>query len=115
MRVEDIGEERLIEPDRAQRSRPVAHEHLEDLEARPARRPDRGADDFGLYGRHHPGPQRRDGLKAAAIFVPDWKPVQQILDRREADALKIGRPARTNALQVLKRGGQRRRRDGIQC
>ena len=36
-------------------------------------------------------------------------------DGREADALKIGRPTRTNALQVLKRGGQRRRRDSIQC
>ncbi len=46
MRMEDVVEEGLIEPDGAERPGVVAHDHLEDLEARPARRPDAAAKHF---------------------------------------------------------------------
>ena len=51
------------------------------------------------------GPQRRNRLKAAAIFVADRKPVQQIFDGEKADAFEIG-GAGADALEELQ--GRRR-------
>ena len=48
-----------------------------------------------------PGLQRRDRLKAAAIFVADGKAVQQIFDGEETGVLEIGGAARTDALEEL--------------
>ena len=39
----------------------------------------------------------------ASIFVPDRKPVEEILDRGEARALQIRRAAGTDALDKLQR------------
>ena len=71
VRVEDVGEKRLVEPDRAQRAGRVARRALEDPEARPARRPDAAADDLADDRRRCAGLQRGNRLEAAAVFVAD--------------------------------------------
>jgi hypothetical protein len=43
---EDVVQEWLIEPDGTQAARPIAHEHLEDLETRPPRRTNAAAEDL---------------------------------------------------------------------
>ena len=102
MRVEDVVEERLVEPDRAERSGRVADEHLEDLEARAARRPEAAADDLADDRRRDAGPQRRNRLEVAAVFVADGKAVEQIFDRAAGRRAAGRRRARADALQVLK-------------
>ena len=66
-------------------------------------------------------PERGDGLKGAAILVADRKPIEQVLDRGQPDALEIRRTSGAHALQVLKRRIERYRRqmlkvaDGAYC
>ncbi len=105
--VEHVGEERLIEPDRAQRAGRVAKQDFEDFEAWAPRRTNARADDFADHRRGRPRTQRGDGAEAAAILVADREAVQQILDRHEPDALQIGRAARTDTFQILKRALKR--------
>src|SRR5262249_56218014 len=83
VRTENVVEERLVEPDRAQAARLVAQEHLEDLEARPPRRPDAAAQHLSGHRRGDAAAARRDGLEVAAILVPRGKAVEQVFDRRE--------------------------------
>src|SRR5205814_8680896 len=106
---EDVPQEWLIEPHRAQRSAAVVDRRFEDLEPGPPRRSE--------AARHHAprdrcGPsrlQRSDRLQAAAIFVAEREAVQEILDRDEADALEIRGAARADPFQEL----QWRRENGI--
>jgi hypothetical protein len=42
-----------------------------------------------------------------AVLIADREPVQQIFDGLEADATEIGRAARTDAFEILKRPLQR--------
>ena len=104
MRMEDVVEERLVEPDRAQRCRCRSRTSISKILKR-GRRVGRmpqlttsPATDAAT-----PGLQRRDGLEAAAILVADGKAIEQIFDRGEADALQIGGAPRPDALQVLQR------------
>jgi hypothetical protein len=46
-------------------------------------------------------------LHPASIFVAKRQAVQQVLDGDEAGALEIGRLARTDTFEELKRSGQR--------
>jgi hypothetical protein len=101
--MEDIGEERLVEPDRAKRSRLIAQHELEDLESRPSRRTNSRAHHFPDDRRRQPGAEGSNRLKAAAVFVSDGEPVEEILDGDEADPLQIRGAARPDAFQVLKR------------
>jgi hypothetical protein len=39
----------------------------------------------------------------ATIFVADWKPVKEILDGEEADALEVSGSTRTDAFEKLQR------------
>ena len=103
MRTEDVVEERLVEPDGAERAGAVAHDQLEDLEARPARRANPAPDDFADDRRRDAGPQRGDRLERAAILVADREPIEEVFDRVQADALEIGRAPRADALEELQR------------
>jgi hypothetical protein len=42
-------------------------------------------------------------LKVTAILVPGRKPVEEILDGEEADALEVGGSTRTDAFEKLQR------------
>ena len=112
MRVEDVGEERLVEEHGAQRTGAVADQHLENLEAGPARGPDAGTDDLGEHRRHHARTQRGDGPERAAVLVADGESVQQVFDGGEPDALQIGGTPWSNTFQVLKRRRERVHRSG---
>ena len=87
------------------RSEPVAiaHQHLEDPEARPARRADAAADDLADDRGGDARAQRRDRLEVAAVLVADRKAVEQIFDGVQADALQVGGAARPDAFQELQR------------
>jgi hypothetical protein len=102
MRLEDVVQKRLVEPDCANRPRAIAKQQLEDLEARATGGPDAARDDFAEYRGGNAGAQRRDRLKVSAILVADRKAIQQVFDGMESDALEIGGAARANALEVLK-------------
>ena len=82
MRMKDVLQERLVEPDRAQAARGVANEHLEDAEARAPRRAGcRSSSTSPATDAATPGRKRRDGLEVAAVLVAGGKPVEQIFDR----------------------------------
>ena len=49
------------------------------------------------------GLERCDGLEAAAVFVADRKPVQEIFDGVQPGVLEIGGAPRSDALQILQR------------
>ena len=89
MGMEDIGEERLVEPHRAQRAGAIAQQHLEDLEARPSRWLDAAAD-RAEHRRHHARTQRGNGPERTAILVTGGKAIEQVFDGCEPDALQIG-------------------------
>jgi hypothetical protein len=102
MRLENVAQERLVEPDRTNRARTIAKQQLEDLEAWAAGRPDAAGDDFAQHRRGYSRPEGCDCLKVPAILVADRKAIQQVFDRVEADPLEIGGTAGANALEVLK-------------
>ena len=52
-------------------------------------------------------------MKVAAIFVADRKPVEEILDGEEADALEIGGSTRTDAFEKLQRRREQFSREQI--
>jgi ABC-type transporter Mla subunit MlaD len=103
VRLEDVVEERLVEPDRAQRAGAVAQEQLEDLEPGAAGRPDAAADDLADDRRRLAGAQRRDRLEVAAILVADRESIEEVLDGVETDAFEIGGAPRADTFQVLQR------------
>jgi hypothetical protein len=107
VRMEDVVEEGLVEPDGAQAPRPIADEHLEDPEPRPPRRPDAAAENLAEHRRRHAGTQLRDRLEMAAVLVARREPVKEILDRRQPRAPEIRRPPRPHAFQKLERTLQR--------
>ena len=76
-------------------------QRLEDLEPGTARGAQAAAQNAAGDRGGLPRLQRRDGLKAAAIFVPDGKTVQEIFDGDEPDARQVGRAPGSDALQVL--------------
>ncbi len=110
VRPEDVVEKRLVEPDGAERTGRVAHDQLEDLEARPARRADSAADDLADDRGRDARTKRRDRLECAAVFVADRESIEEILDGVEADALEIGGAPRADAFEELQR-----RLKGIYC
>jgi hypothetical protein len=101
VRPEDVVEKRLVEPDGAERACRVAHDQLEDLEARPARRANPAPDDLADNRGRDARTKRRDGLERAAVFVADWESVEEILDGVEADSLEIGGAPRADAFEEL--------------
>ncbi len=101
VRMEDVVEERLVEPDRAQRAGAVAHQHLEDLEARPPRRTQAGADHLADDGRRRSRTQGCDRLERSAVLVADREAVEKVLHRRETDALQVRGAPRAHTLHVL--------------
>src|SRR5262249_28073383 len=95
-----------VQPYRAQRPAPVVDRGLEDLEPGTPRGPQAAGEDAPRDRRRLPGLERRDRLKSAAIFVAEWKPVEQIFDGREAGVLEVGRAPRPHAFEELERGRQ---------
>ena len=107
MRSKHVTEERLVEEDGAQGPGAIAHEHLENLEARSPGRADAAGHHLPHDGRGGAGPQRGDRLKRAAVLVAGREPVEQIFDRVEADALQIGGTSRADPLEELERRVER--------
>ncbi len=105
--AEYLGEERLVEPDGAQRTGGIPDEHLEDLEPCTARRPDAAADHVSHDARDRTRAEAGNRLEGAAILVADGEPVEQVLDRGEPDPLEVGRAPWPHTLEVLKRGRER--------
>ena len=108
MRPEHVSEKALVEEHGAQRSGVIAYEHLEDPETWTARRPDATAHHFPDDGCRRARAQGRDGLKGAAVLVPDGKPIEQIFDRGQADPLQIRGASRTHPLEELERRLERK-------
>ncbi len=100
--LEDVLQERLVHPDGENRTRAVADERLENLETRPAG----GAHPAALHpaadGHLLAGFEGRDRLQMTAIFIAQRKPVEEVFDGGQADALEICRAPRSNAFQKLK-------------
>ena len=90
---------RLVHPHRAKRARVVPQQHLEQREAAAAGLPQPGADhpatDRGGLAR----PQGAGANEAAAVFVAEGKPMEEIVRRAQARPLELGRPAGTDSLQ----------------
>ena len=103
-RLEDIPEKRLVEVRHPQRAARILHDHVEDLESGPARRADAGAEDVDEQRCRLPRLQLGNHAELPAVLVPDRKPVQQVLDRREADALEVRRAPGADAFQGTCRG-----------
>ena len=101
--LEHLLKKRLVEPDRARHAAGVAEQQLEDFEARPTGRPKMATQDLADHRSRVAWLEARDQLKMASIFIPDGKPVEEILDRGEARALEICRAAGTDALEKLQR------------
>jgi len=110
MRLEDVVEKRLVEPDGTKSAGTIADDQLEDLETRAPRRtnaaPDDVADDRGGDTRA----ERRDCLECTAILVADRKTIEQVFDRAQTYSFEIGGAAGTDPLEVLQR-----RLQGIYC
>ena len=107
VRPEDVVEKRLVEPDRSQRPRAIAHDQLEDLEARQTRRANAAAHDFSEDRGRDAWPQFGDGCEGAAVFVADRKSVEQVFDRVQAHPLEVRRPPRPDPFEELQRRLQR--------
>jgi hypothetical protein len=101
--MKDVGEKRLIEPDGAQHPGAIAHQHLENREARPPRRTLAAADDVGQHRHCHARLQRRDRPERAAILVAHREAIQEIFDRRQTDALEVRGASRADPFQILER------------
>src|SRR5262245_28851480 len=99
VRLEDVGEKRLVHPRAPDRAAAIADDGVEDLESAPPRHRNIGALDLAEHRGLVAGAQRRDRLHVTAIFVTKGKPVEEIFDADEAGALEIRGLARTNALQ----------------
>ena len=79
----------------------VVDQRFEDLEPGPPRRAQAAAEHAAGDRRGLARLQRRDRLKAAAIFVAERKAVEEIFDGDEAGVLEIGGAAGTDAFQEL--------------
>ena len=100
---EDVAQKRLVQPDRAHRPALVGDERLENLEAGPAGGAQAAAENPAGDRRRASGPERCDGLEAAAVLVPDGKPIQQIFDGAQSGVLEVRRPPGSDALEELQR------------
>src|SRR5262245_29676930 len=78
--LEDISPERLTEPHCANRAAVVPNQRFEDLEAGAARRAHPAVHELPGTRRLIPWLQARDRPKVTAIFVPDRKALEQILN-----------------------------------
>src|SRR5438132_477068 len=94
-------------PPRARRAAAVANHRVIDLEAATPRDRQVRALDVAKHRRTHPRPKGNNRLHVAAVFVAEWKPVEQVLDGHEARAFEVRGFSRTYALEELKRSFQR--------
>src|SRR5262249_33966009 len=101
-----VAKEWLIEPCGSNRTSRIGDERLEDFETGPARRSHAAARNPANDCRHHPRPERRYWLEAAAILVADWKAVQQVFYRDQPDALQVGGATGPDTFKILQRRRQ---------
>ena len=97
MRLQDVLQEALIHPHRANRSAAVADKRLKNLEAGASGRAQPAVLDAARNRHLLTRPEAGDRLKMAAIFVAKWKAVQEIFDGGKTDPLQIGRAPRSDA------------------
>ena len=84
MRLQDVGEKRLIHPGAANRAARIAEHDVENLETAAPRNRETRALDFAEHGRPGAGSQRGNRLHVAAVFVAKRKAVEQVLHDDEA-------------------------------
>ena len=102
-RRKHVPQKRLVEPRDANRPGAIVDRGVENLEARTSRRAQAAAEQPAGHRRRLAGLERRDALQTTAVFVPDRKPCEQILEGDQSDALEVGGAAGPDALQKLKR------------
>jgi hypothetical protein len=98
---EYLAQERLVEPDRAQRAGRVADERLEDLEAGTPRGSQPATEHSTGKRRRLTWLERRDWCQVAAILVTNRKAIQEIFERDQPRALEIRGATWADTLQVL--------------
>jgi hypothetical protein len=91
----------LIQPHGADCAAVVSNQCFEDLEARPARRAQPAGHDLTRNRRLLPWLQACDRPKVTAIFVPDRKALEQVLNRVQPDALQVCGSVRPDAFEEL--------------
>jgi hypothetical protein len=84
----------------------VAHQRLEDAEAGTPGAPQAARDHVAANRDGLPLAQRGNRLQAAAIFVAAGKSIEEIFDRVQAGAGKVGGFAGTDALEKLQGRGK---------
>ena len=104
--LEDVAQERLIRKNRAHRTGLILDDQLKEPEAGPPRRPNAARQDFAGNSRGGARSQARDRQERRSIFVPQRKTQQQIFDREQTHALKIGGPPGAHPFDELQRCGQ---------
>ncbi len=101
-----IFQKRRVEPGQPHGARGVAHQRLEDAEARTPRAAQAAGDDIAADRDGLALAQRGNRLKPAAVFVPARKAIQEVFDRVQAGAGKVGGFAGTHALEELQGRGK---------
>ncbi len=99
----DIAQERLVEPDYADRATRVGGQPFEDLESPPAGGTKTAVRDAAHDRDRLSRSDSRNWLEAAPVFISDRKPVQQVLNRQKTDPLEVGGATWAHAFEELKR------------
>ena len=101
-----VLEKRRVEPGQPYRARGVAHQRLEDAEAGTPGAAQAAGDHVAADRDGLPLAQRGNRLQPAAIFVPARKAIEEVFDRMQAGAGKVGGLAGTHALEKLQGRGK---------
>src|SRR5687767_6212222 len=103
MRLKDVRQKRLVHPRAPDGAARVAHHGVENLEPAPPGHGEPRALDLAEHRRLRARLERSNRLHPAAIFVAEWKAIEQVFDGDEAGALEVRAFARTYAFQELQR------------
>ena len=110
VRLEDVVEKRLVEPDGPKSAGTIADDQLEDLETRAPRRPNAAPHDLADDRSGDTGTKRSDCLECPAVLIADREAIEQVFNRAQTHPFEIGGAPGPDPLEVLQR-----RLQGIYC